>query len=183
MGSELNDTDERFERITEEVAALRKFPGTAKEFWPRLLAACAHLALADVAALMLGRPGQTPRWIKISEWNAGSAATRQRANFGAFIEQAAERGLDEGSFVEQDDESSGAFTVGVRMKLARAEDELVLVVQLVDFTETAARDTLGTVESRRRYSCVVSGQSCEPSGAGGCGEICDRPRPDGPRER
>ncbi len=142
MGSELNDTDERFERATDELAALRRFPGTAKEFWPRLLAACAHLALADVAALMLGRPGQTPRWIKISEWNAGGAATRQRANFAAFIEQAAERGLGEGSFVEQDDEMTGAFTVGVRMKLASAEDELVLVAQLLDFTEAAARDAL-----------------------------------------
>ncbi len=139
---DVSDRDERFELAAEEMTALRRFPGVAKEFWPRLLAACSHLALADVAVLLLGRPGQSPRWVKIAEWNAGAGVTRQRANFTAFLEQAAERGLQETSFVEQDDETAGAFTVGVRMQLARPEDELVLVAQLLDFTDSAARDAL-----------------------------------------
>src|SRR5262249_54540876 len=60
----------------------------------------------------------------------------------AFIDQAAARTVAEGSFIEEDDESSGAFTIGMRLKMLRAEDEVVLICQLIDFTESAARDSL-----------------------------------------
>lgn len=137
---ETNAPDERFARSADELLALRRFPGTAKEFWPRFLNACAQLALADVAVLLLGKPGGNPRWTKIGEWTAGAGQVRLRSTFSAFLEQAAERGLTEGSFVEEDDETGGAFTIGVRLKLLRPEDEVVFVAQVVDFTESAARD-------------------------------------------
>jgi len=142
MEADLSGMDERFEKATSELEELRRFPGVAKEFWPRFLGACANLALADMAMLLHGRPGQAHRWQKIGDWSSGPGQPRTREHFTAFIEQAAERALSEGSFIEQDDESSGAFVAGLRLKLARAEDELVLVTLLVDFTESAARDAL-----------------------------------------
>ena len=73
---------------------------------------------------------------------AGSAHGRQRANFAAALDHAAARTLQDGCFVEEDDEASGTFTVGVRLRTQRAEDEVVLLAQLVDFTEAAARESL-----------------------------------------
>jgi hypothetical protein len=142
METEFSGMDERFEQVAEELTALRRFPGTAKEFWPRFLGACGQLALADVAVVVLGRPNQSPKWARIGDWSAGSGQPALRANFFAFIEQAAARTIAEGSFIEEDDEASGAFTIGMRLKMLRAEDEVVFIAQLIDFTESAARDAL-----------------------------------------
>lgn len=142
MEADLSGMDERFEKAASELIELRRFPGVAKEFWPRYLGACAQLAQADVCALLLGRPGQTPRWQKIGEWTAGPGQARLRANFAAFLDQAAERALTEGTFIEEDDEGNGAFLLGTRVKMARAEDEVVLVTLVVDFTEVAAREAI-----------------------------------------
>lgn len=140
METNLSGMDDQFKKASEELHALRQFPGAAKEFWPRFLSACAQLAQADIAALLLGKAGQTPRWIKIGEWTAGAGQPKQRADFSAFIEQAAERASKEGSFVAEDDETTGSYTIGVRLKLLKPEDEVVLLLQVMDFTEEAARD-------------------------------------------
>ena len=134
--------DGAFARAADELLTLRKFPGSAKEFWPRFLSACAQLSLADVAVLVMGKPGGTPRWTKIGEWTAGAGQARLRSNFTAFLEQAAERALAEGSFLEEDDEESGAFTIGLKLQLQRPQDEVVFIAQVLDFTETAARESL-----------------------------------------
>lgn len=142
METDLNGRDERFAVAASEIAELRRFPGIAKEFWPRFLTACAQLALSDIAVLMLGKPGAAPRWVKIGEWSAGPGQPRLRKSFHDFIEQASERALSEGTFIEEDDEATGAFLLGLRLKLARPEDEVVIVTLVTDFTEAAARDAL-----------------------------------------
>ncbi len=142
METNLNGMDEQFSRATAELAELRRFPGVPKEFWPRFLAACAQLAQSDVAVVLLGRPGQHPRWQKIGEWSAGPGQPALRKNFHDFLEQAAVRAASEGSFIEHDDETTGAFVIGYRLKLARPEDEVVLITLVVDFTESAARDAV-----------------------------------------
>ncbi len=142
MEADLSGMDERFEKAASDLVELRQFPGIAKEFWPRFLGVCANLALADVCALVLGRPGQAPRWQKIGEWSAGPGQPRLRANFHDFLDQAAERAVADGNFIEDDGEREGAFLLGMRLKLARPEDEVALVVLVVDFTEQAARDAL-----------------------------------------
>jgi hypothetical protein len=134
--------DERFARAASDLIELRRFPGAAKDFWPRFLQACAQLALADMAVLMVGKPGQSPRWQKIGECTSGPGQPGLRSAFQAFVDQAAGRALAEDRFVEEDDETSGAFTLGLRLKLLRPEDEVVLVAQVLDFTESAARDAL-----------------------------------------
>jgi GAF domain-containing protein len=142
METNLNATDEQFSRATAELAELRRFPGVPKEFWPRFLAASAQLAISDVAVILLGRPGQTPHWQKIGDWSAGPGQPRLRKNFNDFLEQGATRAANDGSFIERDDESTDAFVLGLRLKLARPEDEVVLITLVVDFTESAARDAV-----------------------------------------
>jgi hypothetical protein len=95
-----------------------------------------------MVVVLLGNPAKTPRWTKIGEWAASTAPSRVRTRFTSQLEPIAERCLRENSFVEQNDEVTGSFTVAVRLKLGRPEDEVVLAAQLVDFTEAAARESL-----------------------------------------
>jgi len=131
-----------FSRALDELAALRQFSGEPKNFWPAFLNAAAKLISADIAVLLLGSPEKTPRWAKIGEWDSGTGLSRVRTQFTARLEAIAERGLSGGGFVEQTDATSGSFTVAVRLKLSRAEDEVVFAAQLKDFTASAANEAL-----------------------------------------
>lgn len=142
MNENLNGLNAAVMQALNELAELRQFPGAPREFWPRLLGAFGRLAAADSMVLLLGNPAKTPRWSKISEWTSSSNPSRARTAFQTQLEPVAERCLKEGSFVEQSDETSGCFMIAIRLKLARAEDEVVLAGQLLDFTEAAAREAL-----------------------------------------
>lgn len=131
-----------FASILEELTVLRQFHGEPKSFWPAFLTASAKLAAADVAVLLLGSPGKTPRWAKLGEWTSSPGPSSTRTPFTSNLEAIAERALAETQFVEATDAKLGIFTVGVRLKLARPEDELMLAVQLKDFTDLAAYETL-----------------------------------------
>ncbi len=142
MQSNVNGMGEEFQKPLGELLALRKFTGTPKDFWPRFLAASAQLASADAMVLILGSPDKKPRWTKIGEWTAGAGQPRLRTGFFSQLESAAERCLNEGSFISEEDEAGGAFTVAIRLKLTRAGDEVMVVGLLTDFTEPAARESL-----------------------------------------
>ncbi len=142
MEPNLSGVDERYARAVGELTALRSFSGAAKDFWAGLVVAFTKLAQAEVGVLLLGRPTAPPRWLKIGESETGGGKSKLRANFNAFLEQAAERALKDGGFVEADDEASGAYTIAIKLKLLKPEDEVVFVAQVLDFTEDAARDAL-----------------------------------------
>lgn len=125
-----------------EVAALRQFAGEPKNFWPTFLAATARLAAADIAVLLLGQPGKTPRWAKLGEWTSSPGPSSTRTPFTSRLDAIAERCLNSGEFIEVNDPKAGTFTMALRLKLSRTEDELFLAVQVKDFTETAARESL-----------------------------------------
>src|SRR5581483_7500373 len=129
METNLSGMGEDFARALSELTALRQFPGAPKEFWPRFLAATATLASADNLVLLAGNPAKTPRWTKIGEWTGRSGPSRARAAFASQLEQTAERCLRETSFIEQIDETTGSFTIAIRLKLSRPEDEVVLACQ------------------------------------------------------
>ena len=131
-----------FSRALDELAVLRQFAGEPKNFWPAFLNAAAKLVSADIAVLLLGHPGKTPRWSKIGECDSGTGLSRVRTQFTSQLEAIAERGLTSDSFVEQTDTTSGSFTVAVRLKLQRAEDEVIFAAQLKDFTAAAANEAL-----------------------------------------
>jgi hypothetical protein len=135
-------------RAADELTALRQFAGEPKVFWRGFLAAAAKLVSADIAVLLLGSPGKSggpppgARWVKLGEWDSGSGLSRGRTQFTSQLEPIAERGLSSGSFVELTDATSGSFTIAVRLKLERAEDEVVFAAQLKDFTASAANEAL-----------------------------------------
>src|SRR6185312_5262277 len=142
MDANTSGMSEQFARALGELAELRQFPGAPKEFWPRFLGAAAKLVSADITVLLLGHPGKTPRWTKIGEIASNSGPSRARTELTANLEPIAERTLREGSFTEENDSISGAFIISIRLKLARPEDEVVLAMLVVDFTEAAAREAL-----------------------------------------
>ncbi|MGN6553942.1 MAG: efflux RND transporter periplasmic adaptor subunit [Verrucomicrobiota bacterium] len=146
MDSNLSGRSDKFARALSELTELRQFPGAPKEFWPRFLGAVAQLAAADVLVLLVGNPGKTPRWTAIGEWTSSPGPSRTRTGFASQLEALAERGLREGSFVEQSDATAGSFNLVVRLKLARAEDEVMLAGQLLDFTDAAASESLLRLE-------------------------------------
>lgn len=131
-----------FQAAVDELASLRQFPGAPREFWPRFLAAAAKLAAADIVVLIAGQPGKTPRWTKLGEWSRDPKPSRVRTLFTGQLEGTAERCLREARFVEMTDATAGSFTVAVRLSMVRAEDEVILAGQLVDFTEAAANESL-----------------------------------------
>jgi multidrug resistance efflux pump/GAF domain-containing protein len=142
METNLDGLSDAFRRAADELAALRQFPGSPREFWPRFLAVAAKVATADIIVLLAGQPGKTPRWVKLGEWAASTAPSRVRTGFTSRLEQTAERCLRENSFIECTDAAAGGFTLALRLTLPRAEDEVVLAAQVVDFTESAARESL-----------------------------------------
>jgi multidrug resistance efflux pump len=142
MDPKLSGMSEEFAHALDELSGLRQFPGAPKEFWPRFLGAVARLASADCMVLLLGNPGKTPRWTKIGEWTGSPNPSRVRTNFLSQLEPTAERCLRENSFVEQNDAASGSFTIAIRLKLVRPEEEVILAGLLVDYTDPAARESL-----------------------------------------
>lgn len=130
-----------FSGLMDELALLRQFSGAPKDFWPRFLSVAARLASADMAVLLLGNPGKTPRWTKIGDWDSGSSLSRTRPQFTSQLEAIAERCLTV-NFIEPMDAAAGVFIIAVRLKSLRAEDEMVFVVQFKGTGEAAARESL-----------------------------------------
>ena len=126
----------------EDLIALRQFSGEPKIFWPAFLAAAARLAAADIAVLLLGHPEKTPRWSQLGEWTSSPGPSHSRTPFTSQLEAIAGRCLDSGDFIGMNDPKAGTFTIALRLKLSRPEDELFLAMQVKDFTETAARESL-----------------------------------------
>jgi GAF domain-containing protein len=135
-----------FSALLNEVLSLRQFPGLPAEFWPRFIASAGAIASADSTALLMRKPGAPPQWVKLGEWPAGAKPSRVRTDFSSRLAQIGERALREESFCEQSDDAAGAFTIGVRLKLTNATDEVVLAAQVVDFTDTAARESLVRIQ-------------------------------------
>ncbi|MBU6409085.1 MAG: HlyD family efflux transporter periplasmic adaptor subunit [Verrucomicrobia bacterium] len=128
-----------FSQAVAELAALRQFSGLPRDFWPRFLAAAAKLAGAEAGAILLSNPGKTPRWTRIGDWNAGTGLSPGRTQFAAQLESIAERCIASGELAER---AGGEFlVVAVRLKLLRAEDEVVLACQIKNGS-AEARETL-----------------------------------------
>lgn len=146
MEANLDGLSDEFRQASQELSALRQFPGAPREFWPRFLAAAAKVIAADITVLLSGQPGKMPRWVKLGEWCASSGPSRVRTAFTSRLEQTAGRCLREASFFEATDPAAGSFTLALKLRLPRVEDEVVLAAQVVDFTEAAARESLARLD-------------------------------------
>jgi hypothetical protein len=138
--------DNDFSRVLAELAALRQFSGAPRDFWPRFLTTASQLAGVDIAVLLLGQPGKTPRWGKIGEWDSGSGLSKTRTLFTSKLEALAERCLSGGDFIDEVDTAAGGFNLAVRLKLSRPEDEVIFTAQLKGATAASAQEALMRLE-------------------------------------
>jgi hypothetical protein len=159
---QINGPGREFAAGLSEILALRQFPGTPAEFWPRFLSAAARLISGDMLVLLMKQPDPPARWVKLGEWTANPQPSRARTGFTSQLEPIGERALAESGFVEQSDISSGSFTIAVRLHLVHAADNVVLAGQLADFTEAAAREALVRLDliadTPRLYQLHLSGR-------------------------
>lgn len=125
-----------------ELAALQRFTGEPAQFWAAFTATAARLAAADLAVLIHGQPGTSPRWVKHFQWSASPGPTSALTPFLARTEEVAGSTLAAGSFLELSDANTGTFLLAVRVNLLRSEDELIIGVLLRDFTAEAAAAAL-----------------------------------------
>ena len=125
-----------------EIATLAHFAGEPAQFWNVFLAAAARLVSADLALILRGQPGGTPRWARVVQWSARPGPSADQTPFTSQLERIAGEALTAGHFQEQTDAGGGIFTLAVRLRLSRPEDELVLALQVRDYTEEAVQDAL-----------------------------------------
>lgn len=125
-----------------ELAALPQFAGEPAKFWPAFLAAAARLVGADLAVVIRGQPTVTPRWVPVAQWSARSGPSSAQTPFTSRLDEIAAQTISARRFIEQTDVAAGIFTLAVRVTLARLEEELVLAVQVRDYTPEAAGDAL-----------------------------------------
>ena len=130
---------EGLKRVTGDFVELRRFPGAPKDFWPRLVTAAARLSGADRIVLLLGKPGQTPRWTKIGDTSQAGNTVVIRAELTEQFEKAAACCLSDGTFCGP---TQDGFLIAVRLRLASAADEVVLIGLMSDTDEQTAREAL-----------------------------------------
>src|SRR3569623_769007 len=103
---QINGPGREFAAGLREILALRQFPGTPAEFWPRFLSAAARLISGDMLVLLMKQPDPPVRWVKLGEWTSNPQPSRARTGFTSQLEPIGERALTESGFVERSDISS-----------------------------------------------------------------------------
>lgn len=126
-----------------DLAALRRFQGPPKEFWPAFLGAVGQLTAADQLVLLARKPGEA--WGRMADWPPRAAASRLLTDFGARLEELAGRAVRDGRMMDSLDPregpKAGNFVIGARIPLAQAE-ECALVGVISEVNERTARDAL-----------------------------------------
>ncbi len=134
------------ERAARDLSELRHFPGTPKEFWPRLLGCLAHLSAASHVTFVIKDAAPPGSWKKIGEWSANEGPSRFLTAFVTNLENVADHGAQDGQFFFPLEQSpargTNHFIVAVRLKLLRPEDTCVAAFLLSEVSEAAAQDTL-----------------------------------------
>jgi multidrug resistance efflux pump len=125
-----------------EIAALAQFTGESAQFWNAFLPAAARLVGAELALILRGQPGAETRWVTVIQWAARHGPSSEQTPFTSQLERIAAAAIAAGQFQEQTDTIAGIFTLAIRLPLSRREDELVLALQIRDYTVEAVADAL-----------------------------------------
>ena len=125
-----------------ELASLPQFAGDPAQFWNAYLSAVARLVSADLALILRGQPAGTPRWARVVQWSARPGPSSDQTPFTSQLERIAGEALTAGRFQEQTDADAGIFTLAIRLPLSRQEDELILALQVRDYTAEAVQEAL-----------------------------------------
>ena len=131
-----------------DVAALRQFPGAAKDFWPRYLECVSGLAGASKGVLVLQDAAQPSLWKRIGEWPLNLPPSRLLTLFNTTLEATAVRATREPGAVAPLQEpgstrtSTGHYALACRLRLYRTNEVCVAILLVSEVTEAAARDAL-----------------------------------------
>lgn len=131
--------NEGWKRAAGDLSELRRFPGAPKDFWPRLVTSIARLSGTDSLVLLLGKPNQSPRWVKIGENSKTETTASIRVELAAQLEKAADRCLSDGSYCAV---FGNGMLIAIRLKLLVATDEVILVGVIADGDEAMAQEAL-----------------------------------------
>lgn len=136
----------------QELIELRRFAGTAREFWPRFAAAIADVCNADRCVIAVRSapstppsPPASPAWRKLQEWSSGDISSQAGANFQAALVPLADRAVAEGA-AAMPLGGAGTFAVGVRLVLPASTEMAVGLLLVSNLTESGARDALERLE-------------------------------------
>jgi hypothetical protein len=146
MATPSQGTNRDYSQPLRENAALRRFAGPPKEFWPRYLACVGQLTGADKLVLLTRDAEPSGVWKRMLEWPAHVTPSRMLTAFSAQLDEFAARcSGDEGQMACLEPKASAAsshFILGTRLNIGRPKEECVLACLLSESGEAAARDAL-----------------------------------------
>jgi hypothetical protein len=132
------------DEVLQELARLRRFSGTFKEFWPAYLSSLAKLARASRAALILvpADPTQLPR--KVTEWTNGKPANRSAASFNenwsSLARECSQKGFVCLALEPPSRADSRPFALGVKLEVDEVKESCVAAFLLLERSEAQAQD-------------------------------------------
>lgn len=127
-----------------ELTALRRFAGTAREFWPRYATAVADVCEADRCILAAKQGAENAAWKKLHDWAHNDIPAAAAATFNTQLIQLADRAVAEGGFVAV--LAGGHVAVGARLPLPSASDTAVALLLLSGRPESAGREALARLQ-------------------------------------
>lgn len=144
--------DNASSRAATELSQLRRFSGSAPEFWQKFLRGAVELIGASRAVLALkeSKPQAAGTWKKAGEHAGQSHADRSVGAFAQHLVAIAEKASQEG-FTLQIIESSAtpgraSIAVALKLQLSKPEELCVAIFLLVEAGEPAAREALSKLQ-------------------------------------
>lgn len=129
----------------EELAALRRFAGAPRDFWPRLTVALADLVDADRGLLMIRGGAEGAAWRKLHDWSHNELPAAANGEWGRRWAEWAERTRQEGAQVVPL-ASPGASVVTLRLPLPDASEPCVGLFLLSERSDTGAQEALARLQ-------------------------------------
>ena len=131
------------ESAQQEMTDLRRWAGTAKEFWPRYLVALGGLTNANKVVILLQDNAQAGKWKRLGDWSSNKGPAQPLVEFSAKVESLAVQCLAEGDQATPVSERrEGGYALAFRLRLQRAEDVCVAILLVTGVNEMTARECL-----------------------------------------
>jgi hypothetical protein len=125
-----------------ELAQLRHFAGSPKDFWQLFLATVQRLTAAESLVLMVRRPGGA--WRRLINWPAESPPSRLLTEFYGQLEELAALSLRDGIVSMPLDKEAGArarnHAIATVMNLPQTQEECVLAGLMSEIHDAGARE-------------------------------------------
>src|SRR3954470_14211455 len=143
MPTQIPSSNTSLESAQQEMSDLRRWAGTAKEFWPRYLVGLAGLTNANKVVLLLQDPAQPGKWKRLGDWSSNKGPAQPLVEFAAKVESLAVQCLAEGDQTTPVSERrEGGYALAFRLRLQRTEDVSVAVLLVTGVNEMIARECL-----------------------------------------